>query len=66
VSFDAVFALVIDRPHRQLAFQLFEGGFDFAQLQVELPECGGTRCRSCSSARATVPRAFGSGAAWLY
>ncbi len=41
VGFDAVFALVIDRPHRQIAFQLFEGGFDFAQLQVELPELGG-------------------------
>ena len=38
MSFEAVFALVIDRPHRQIAFQLFEGGFDFAQLQVELPE----------------------------
>ena len=41
MSFDAVFALVLDRPHHQIAFQLFEGGFDFAQLQVELPERGG-------------------------
>ena len=35
VSFDAMFKLVIDRPHRQIAFQLFKGGFDFGQLQVQ-------------------------------
>jgi len=41
VGFDAVFELVVDGAQVQIVFEGAEGGFDFGEMDVEVPEVGG-------------------------
>ena len=45
VRLDTSLLLMVDWPDGQLALQVFECRFDFDQLQIELPQLGGTRWR---------------------
>jgi hypothetical protein len=40
VRFDAPLVLMKDRPDGEVTFERSEGGLDFDQLQIELPELG--------------------------
>ncbi len=40
VRFDAPLLLVKDGPDREIAFEGLEGGLDFDDLRIELPELG--------------------------
>src|SRR5260370_23175787 len=47
---DPMLDLMIDRPQLEIVFQVFERSLDFGQLNVELPEIGGTAIsRSCAA-----------------
>lgn len=39
VGMDAAFELVVDGAQGQVAFEFFEGLFDFGELEVKLPRC---------------------------
>ena len=41
VRFDALFALMVDRAQIQIVLHVLEGGFDFDELNIELPDLGG-------------------------
>jgi hypothetical protein len=41
VRLDPARELMMDRAQRQVAFELFEGLFDFGELQVTFPQLGG-------------------------
>src|SRR5262249_3990294 len=38
VRFDALFELMIDRPQLQIILQIFKGGLDLDELDIELPQ----------------------------
>src|SRR5204863_9319782 len=40
VGLDALDELVIDRPQLQVVLEVFEGGLDLDQLNIELPQLG--------------------------
>ncbi len=41
VRFDAIFSLMEDRTDGEIAFEILERGFDFYQLEIELPQLRG-------------------------